>query len=403
MRRITKANQTSAAIHNRRLAIQLLRQYGSLSRRQLAQITGLRTSTLTYIVRDLLEQNIVRTVGKAESKTVGKKQILIEINPDMGWVVGVGLETDLAMLVYVDASGEVIDRERVEVGNNAQALPMLLRSKIDAWAVRKKKRLKNLLGLGVGVPGVVDNERGRVLRSTWFHTENLPLLELIHEAFDTTVIVDNDANFAALAESRLGNACGLNNFVYFLMNAEAEGEEFAIRGLGTTIFLDGRLYRGSHFAAGEVDTLLEAERYANLSREQLQRMADPDAPISDVLQRLARQTGRTLTAVVDLIDPQAVLLGSNLAIHNKQMIAEIEREMNQNMVKVPNREVVIRPALLEGLGVSMGAAIAALDAALVGEDPTREFHDQDQVIQEVLGDSGNGSEQRGNLVQSHAT
>ena len=250
MRRITKANQTSAAIHNRRLAVQLLRQHGTLSRRQLAQITGLRTSTLTYIVRDLLDQNIVRTVGKAESKTVGKKQILIEINPGLGWVVGVGLETDQALLVYVDASGEVIDRARMEVGHDADALPGLLCSWIDAWAARKKMSTGGLLGIGVGVPGVVDSECGRVLRSTWFAAEDLPLRDLIAKQIDAPVHIDNDANFAALGESRLGSARGLTNFVYFLMNAEVQQDGFAIRGLGTTIFLNGRLYRGSHFAAG---------------------------------------------------------------------------------------------------------------------------------------------------------
>jgi len=399
MRRIAKANQTSAAIHNRRLAVQLLRQHGTLSRRQLAQITGLRTSTLTYIVRDLLEQNIVRTVGKAESKTVGKKQILIEINPALGWVVGVGLETDLASLVYVDASGEMIDRERVKIGHDVNVVPVLLRSRIDAWASRNKKDTADLLGVGVGVPGVVDSARGRVLRSTWFSEADLPLRELIAEQMNTSVVVDNDANFAALGESRLGSARGLTNFVYFLMNAEAEHDHFAIRGLGTTIFLDGRLYRGSHFAAGEVDSLLEAERYADISRDHIQQLANKDEPLNDVMKLLARQTGRTLTAVVDLIDPQAVVLGGNLAIANQQMIAEIGREMNNELVKVPNREVDVRPSELGDIGVSMGAAIAAIDSALIGDDPAEDERDHQQVLNEVLGE---GDTQAEDLVQAEA-
>jgi len=385
MRRIAKANQSSAAIHNRRLAVQLLRQHGTLSRRQLAQITGLRTSTLTYIVRDLIEQNIVRTVGKAESKTVGKKQILLEINPGLGWVVGVGLETDMASLVYVDASGEMIDRERIEIGHDVNVVPVLLRSRIDAWAMRNKKDTADLLGVGVGVPGVVDSARGRVLRSTWFTAEDLPLQALITEQMDTNVIVDNDANFAALGESRLGSARGLTNFVYFLMNAQVEQDHFAIRGLGTTIFLDGSLYRGSHFAAGEVDTRLEAERYADISREHMQLLASEDEPLNDVMTRLALQTGRTLTAVVDLIDPQAVVLGGNPAIANKQMIAEIGRVMNNGLVNVPNREVAVRPSQLGDIGVSMGAAVAVIDAALRGDDLAEDQRDHQQILFEVLG------------------
>ncbi len=393
MRHVAKVNQSSAAIHNRRLTIQLLQQYGAMSRRQLAQITGLRTSTLTYIVRDLIQQHIVRTVGKAVSKKVGKKQILLEINPDKGWVMGVGLETTAATLVYVDASGKVIGHERVEVGSDANALPNLLRARIDSWAVKNNKRMEDLLGIGVGVPGVVDNARGHVLRSTCFHTEDLPLRGLLAEQFDTPVRVDNNANYAAQAEFRMGNARDLTNFVCFLMDVEAEDDGFAVRGQGSTIFLDGRLYRGTHFAAGEVDTLLEAEPHIKISREQLRLMAKPDAPIDDTMRRVARQAGRTLTAVVDLIDPQAVLLGGNMAISNRQMIAEIGREMNKKLVKVPNREVSIRPSGLVDRGVSVGAAIAAIDAALKGDDPTQSACGFQELIRDVLGDPDLGKEQ----------
>ena len=338
----------------------------------------------------MLEQNTVRTVGKAESKTVGKKQILLEFNPDKGWVMGVGLEASTAMLVYLNAAGTVIGHERVEVGNDANVLPNLLRASADAWAAKNNKQMDELMGVGVGVPGVVDSERGYVLRSTIFHTQDLPLHRLLSEQFDVPVRVDNDANFAALAESRMGSARGLFNFVYFLMIAMEESDGFAVRGLGSTIFLNGRLYRGSHYAAGEIDSMLEAEPYAKTSYEQLRLLAEPDSSVDDEMRHLARQVGRTLTPVVDLLDPQAVVLGGNLGICNRQMIDEIAREMNQNLVKVPNREVSIHPSELIDRGISMGAAIAAIDAALVGDEPAQLPNSQAHLAVEVTSEPNAG-------------
>jgi predicted NBD/HSP70 family sugar kinase len=390
MQQITKANQSSAAIHNRRLAIQLLRRYGRLSRRQLAQITGLRTSTLTYIVRDLMDQNIVRTVGKAESKTVGKKQILLEINPSLGWVVGVGLEMDRATLVFEDAAGEVIDSLCVEVGNDAESLPALLRATIDDRAAEHKLRSNRLMGLGVGLPGIVDSDRGRVLRSAWLSVEDLPLRAMIAEQFDVKLVIENDVNFAALAEAHLGGARGLDNFVYFLMNAEPEGPGYAIHAMGSSIFLDGRVYRGAHYAAGEVDTLVKGVDHEVISEHTLAQIAEPGTPLSDEMRSLARQVGRTLTPIVEMIDPEAVVLGGNVNIANKEMVAEIERLVADQLGKAPQRMVCVRPSPLGDRGVSTGAAIAAIDVALLGEDPMEETRDRESVIREVLGETACG-------------
>ena len=109
----SRGSHPRASIHNRRLVLKLLYER-PMTRSQLSEVTGLRTSTITYIVRDLIQNQIVRTVGKVASQAVGRKQILVEVNPNLGWSVGIGLGGELASLAYVDASRNMIDRDQFD-------------------------------------------------------------------------------------------------------------------------------------------------------------------------------------------------------------------------------------------------------------------------------------------------
>lgn len=366
---LQKANQTSSAVHNRRLAVQLLRHHGTLSRQQLAQMTGLRSSTLTYIVRELLENQVVRTVGKRESKTVGKKQVLLEINPGLGWVAGIGIDRDSMSLSFLDAAGKIIGQERQVTGHNADELPSQLANHISKWADDNGESMQNLLGVGIAAPGVVDFKRGTLLKSTWLNTQNFPLGQLISEAVGVPVMVDNDANFSALAEARRGSARGLGTFIYFFVSSQHRGEIIQIYGLGSTYFLDHKLYRGTHYGAGEVDDTLEPSPSDTdrVTPEQLAILADPDKPITDELTKITSGLALPMASVVNLIDPEAVILGGNVRITNKQAVKTIESVINRTIVPLPNRFVEVRASTFVDHGNSVGAAIAAIEAVQIVE------------------------------------
>ncbi len=366
---IQKANQTSSAVHNRRLAVQLLRYHGALSRQQLAQITGLRSSTLTYIVRELLENEVVRTIGKRESKTVGKKQVLLEINPDLGWVVGIGIDRDSLSLSFLDAAGQVVGQERHVTGHNAEELPGQLADHIGKWAKANGESMDKLLGVGIASPGVVDYKQGVLLKSTWLNTQNFPMGRLVSEAVGVPVMVDNDANFAALAEARRGSARGLGAFIYFYVSSQQHGSTMQIYGLGSTYFLDHKLYRGTHFGAGEVDATLEPSPSDHdvVTPDQLAQLASEDAPITPELSKIISGLAVPMSSVVNLIDPEAVILGGNVSITNKKAVQTIETAINRTIVPVPNRFVEVRASTFVDQGSSMGAAIAAIEGVKIVE------------------------------------
>jgi len=362
-----KANQSSSAAHNRRLTVSLLREHGALSRRQLAQITELRSSTLTYIVRELLENRILRTVGKRPSNNVGKKQMLLEINPDLGWVAGAGIDRDSMSLTFLDAASKVMGQNRIDAGHQVDRLPEMLNGYIRDFARGRGLSMENLLGIGIGLPGVVDPERGMLMRSTWLNTQAFPLGERLAQKIDVPIQMDNDANFAAIAEAHHGSAKGIRNFIYFFVSSQSTGDVINIYGLGSTCFLNYKLYRGTHFGAGEVDRVIEFNRIERVTPDQLEQMSKEEGEVTPGLEKIAVSLATTIASVVNLIDPQAIILGGNVSINNRQMVRAIEREMNRMLVPLPNRFVHVRPSKFDDHGISMGAAISAIEAINIAE------------------------------------
>lgn len=362
-----RGSHPRASIHNRRLVLKLLHE-GPLTRSQLSEITGLRTSTITYIVRDLIQNKIVRTVGKVASQNVGRKQILVEVNPNIGWSVGIGLGGEFATLTYVDASRSVIDRDQFEISNDIDQTLLRLKDHIHAWVNQRGKGIGRLLSMGVGMPGMIDPEEGVVMRSAAFQISDYPLAKLIKKHFQVNAYIDNDVNFAAHAEAQVGNGQDHLDFIFFLMNVNTERQKYCIDSLGSALYLDGRLRRGAHFAAGEIDLLLQTEQRAMVTAEELLLMDREDGPVTESMEKLAVRLSTIMAVLADLIDPKALILGGNARVSNLKMLQLIQSELNRRLIPTPGREIRVLPSTYQDRGVSLGAAIAAIDAAMLSLD-----------------------------------
>jgi predicted NBD/HSP70 family sugar kinase len=367
MQPLTKSNQMRTAVNNRRLIVHLLRQAGPLSRHQLAQQTGLRHSSLTYITRELMQRNIIRINGKRDNPGMGKKQVLLEINPDLGWVLGVGVENDAASLVFLNAQGHVIDRDRMLLREPLDLFAKALHNRVTNWITRHGKPEGQLLGIGIGISGIVNPNDGVILRSTRFNLQNFNMAAAMQDVFSVPTCVDNDSNFAAQAEARCGNAVDTDDFLYFLINTTDEKQTYAIRSLGASLFLNGKLCRGAHYGAGEIDTLLDSKPYGIVHAEHLLLMADRQGQFTQELHDLADHIADTLVLMTDLIDPSTIIIGGNLGLANEKMLAHIQQRVNEKTVPIPQRHVNVLASAHMDHGVCLGAAGVALEQALIGD------------------------------------
>ena len=121
--------------------------------------------------------------------------------------------------------------------------PAALIGEMSARVAKLQKSYPDICAIGVGVPGLVDFDHGFVHELTnvpgWRH---VPLKAILGEKTGLPVLVENDANAMTYAEFRHGAARGLNNVIGLTMGT----------GIGGGLVLDGKMFRGSGFVAGEI-------------------------------------------------------------------------------------------------------------------------------------------------------
>lgn len=361
---VMSANHSTMAEWNRKSIIQLLREHESLSRLQLSQMTNLRGSTVTRIVREFMETGLLTTVGKRTASRAGPKEILVKINPDYGYSVGVELSPDYLQIAILDAACKVITQETVDRAYDLSRVASAVKSVVDEQ-VKIRKIPGKLLGIGIGVPGIVNTQSGVILNSIIYKVKNFNIAQEFSDVFaDQAVVVDHNVNFAALAEMRLGSAAGLQNFIHFFIGHRPTRSRPTFRAFGTSLVIRGEVLRGNSFAAGEIDEYLRPKTDFQPTAQELACLQSTEQTLTPQLQSLALSIGKPLASLVNLLDPQAVIISSNQAINNRLFIALLRDETMRLLMPIQNRELNIQMSILGQQAMSIGAALAVADAAL---------------------------------------
>lgn len=244
MRRIDLEKAQAARLNtirdiNRQLVLNYVRERGPISRAEIARETALQRSTVSAIVDDLVGERLVEEVGTGES-TGGRPPSLLRLREDDAVAIGVDVTTRATTVAMCNLAGRVI--ERVEFPTNPDADAMIRRVTQHVRDFSRKSG-GSVQGVGVVLPGQVDFETGRASYIPYFDWRDVEVAERIGSATGLPVVVDNDANAAALAELWLGRAelSRVRDFIMVLVQD----------GLGTGIVFDGRIYRGRNNIAGE--------------------------------------------------------------------------------------------------------------------------------------------------------
>jgi predicted NBD/HSP70 family sugar kinase len=236
-----KATHQQTRAYNEALVLRALYDHGPISRADIARLTGLTRTTVGDVVGGLLEEGLAREIGHGPS-TGGKAPILLEVVGESRHVVGL----DLGELVFrgalVDLRGRVQETVEREVGglNGDDALDVV-HELIDDLVDRRPGGAAGLLGIGVGTPGIVDAGTGTIRWAVNLDWQDLPLGRLLEERYGVPVRVANDSRAAALAIELFGGKRSRH------LVAVTVG-----RGIGAGIVIDGELFHGDGFGAGEI-------------------------------------------------------------------------------------------------------------------------------------------------------
>jgi predicted NBD/HSP70 family sugar kinase len=224
---------------NRSAVLNLIKEEGPIARVMIARHLGLSAASVTSIVGELQSLGLIHEVAQAPSAG-GRPAELLALNPTAASVIGVKLADDHLAGVVVDLNGAV---------NRSAELPIAAHDAggvVDEIArlveiLPGRSNGPRLLGVGVGLPGVIDGEAGICVDSPILGWRDVPLAEMLSTRLGLPVSIDNDVNTLAVAERLYGAGRTVTSFLAVTIG----------RGIGLGVVVDGHLYRGRLGGAGE--------------------------------------------------------------------------------------------------------------------------------------------------------
>lgn len=240
--KLNTADQVWVRKINRSIILSVFRKQKTLSRARLANETGLNPSTVSSIISELISEDFIRETDLIHPST-GRPGRLLEINPDGGCAMGIEINVDYIEILVTDFSANELWRKRQtsspELGqDDIMQRTLDLAKEADQFIQSRHSRL---LGIGVGIPGLVDVASGLLRVAPNLHWVDVPIRDILAQHFDCPISVENEANAAALGEYYFGAVRNVENFIYLSTGI----------GLGSGIVLDGKLFRGTFGYAGE--------------------------------------------------------------------------------------------------------------------------------------------------------
>lgn len=221
---------------NKTRIAKLIRYRKQISKPELASELGLSMPTVLQNVKELVESGIVEEAGEYES-TGGRKAKTLSVVPYMRYAAGIDITANHVSFVLIDLKGDVVYQKRMRehyenvfdyYGRVAQNLESFLEdSQIDKG---------KLLGVGISLPGIIDNVRRKLVRSHILQVSDINL-EVISRLFPYPVNFENDANSAAIAELQ-----GTNQDAVYLSLSNT---------VGGSIYMNETIYSGDHFRSAE--------------------------------------------------------------------------------------------------------------------------------------------------------
>lgn len=363
---------------NRQRVVDALRREGSLTQIEIAGTTGLSAASISTMVRELSDDG---SVLLGPSIRNGRRATLVSL-PGRDGVLGAVVIGERDVRVAVSApSGQVQERIRMplpylhepdETLNRVAHLIADLHAKID-------RPLSDLRAVGVGLQAPVDTVSGQVgsesLLPRW---SGISLMEALAEQIDAPVLLDNNANMAALGELRAGALQGVSNGCFVSVGY----------GVGAGLILGGALYRGSSGTAGEIghltldengaictcgnrgclDTFVGARSIVDAVRvshgelrylDVLSLAAKGDQGCRRVLADAGQHLGVAVSGLVNLFNPEVIALGGELGVAQEWVLGPMRAAIERHALPSAAATVRLLPSALGPEADLRGCFVAA--------------------------------------------
>jgi N-acetylglucosamine repressor len=348
---------TTKPEHDNAVILSVIRTFGPLSRVDIHDLTRLRPSTISLLVRELLKEGRIREAGTSNNP-IGRKQVLLTTNEKHGYIVGIEVDPDFVVAGVMNLKPEILETvtERTYLKGGAQGLIDQLLSCVRT--VVEKAGFEGIRPEGVALAdvGLIDSRAGRTVQSSdldfW---RDVPLREIFTEACGAPFLLDGNTRCRALGERVLGAGRMAGEMVFIDYRA----------GIGAGIFAGGRMIRGCLEGAGEfghthvmregppcrcgsfgcLDAVAGGSALANKARRAVREGAG--SKILELAGSVDQITGWTVLQAAALEDKMAVSLVDDMGNFLGLGIANLVNLFNPSVIVLSSRLEMAGPRLLE--------------------------------------------------------
>jgi glucokinase-like ROK family protein len=383
---------------NRGRVIDALRGRGTASRAEIARATGLSRSTVSSIVSDLIAAGLLteqaEATGVAHGEAGGRPPVLLSLNPSAGLAVGVDFGHTHLRVAVSDLSHEVLaeSRRELDVDHSAEEGLNAAAELVDQVLREAKVDRKGVIGVGMGLPGPINQATGAVGSSSilpgWVGVN--AAVEMEHR-LRLPVRVENDANLGALAEFVWGSGRGHSDVIYIKLSS----------GVGAGLLFGGKLHEGAGGTAGEIghipaqngtaicrcgsrgclETVASARAIAEQvgasrgehvsPRDLLELIAKEDPAASRLIGEAGREIGVALAGLCNLVNPNCVIIGGDLSAAGELITDPVLESIRRYAITSAAEQVSVVAGVLGERAELLGALALVLHATdgVVGTGP----------------------------------
>lgn len=365
---------------NKSIILDLIRTTNGVSRKALADMTGLSATASGTIVKSLIKEGFIFENGEGESSG-GRKPVKLELKPNSYFAFGFDIDVHYIYTVVMDITGKVVysyKKDNSSAPSASQAVDSIILEYNTALSKLKISQDK-ILGIGVSIPGLVDLKSRDVILAPNIGWSNVSILELLQHALGTPIFIENESMCSAFCENWIGLCQDIDDFI--CINIES--------GIGAGLFLKGEIYRGFSGSAGEVghipvdedgpscmcgnvgclETIASINGMVSRSFEAnfvntelafrllLNKAGQGDVSSIKIFHDAAYSLGKAIAYLINILNMKKIILGKRFPEYSELVIDIIRKTAAKYALKHPSRHVEIVASNFGEESSALGAAI----------------------------------------------
>jgi len=365
----------------------LIDQFGPISRIELSKRAQLAPASITKIVRELVQAHLVQETEYQEPGSRGRPAIGLVLDTQAWHYLSARIGLGTVTLSLRDLSSKLVVEEQLSLPAEGSA-PFLTRlvALIDQFFIRHQSRLERLTAMAITLPGMIDSSRGIIQKMPFYQADDVAIGPELAERSGLPVFVQHDIAAWTKAESLYGASRGFRNVIQVVIDDNVgagvitggqvlHGRTSSVVEIGHTQVdpYGKRCYCGNHGCLetlASIDNILElAKARLNLAENSLlhdqpitvETLCDAanrgDALARDIIVGVGQNVGRIVAIMVNLFNPEKILIGSPLNLAKSTLHPAIMSCIQQQALPAYSEHIELESTYFDNHGTMPGAAL----------------------------------------------